>query len=268
MKTRNALLIFILSGAIVTIGLWLRPVPKSRRQPGVAQSETAVLNSQSNGSNTKAESTNRPETPSPAGSTAEIPTYQMERMAITSDPNGEAKLPKMRPFQLRGGGSSTAKIVDLEGKTVLDAYPYNTIATCSVSPGGGAILVYHGNSEYEIFDPATKSRAVLPQRPPGEKKLDFSAWHWIDDTALVGQSGDELADRKDIAGEDTMDIQGRLYFYNVSRKELAEVQLPKDLGAKVFSVTQISPNGYIHLISVQTNATVRADLGWFKVRPK
>jgi hypothetical protein len=148
--------------------------------------------------------------------------YEMVQTNVAVDPDVEAKSKKTQPFQLRGGGSGAAKIVDLEGKTVLESVPYNTIASCSVSPDGGRILVYHGNSDYEIFDPASKSRALLPQRPPGEKKLAFSAWHWINDAALLGQSGDELTDRRDVAGEDAMEIRGRLYLYNIGRKELAE----------------------------------------------
>lgn len=263
MKTRTTLLLLLVAGAVIMVWLWFRRAPESRRQPGVARSETALVNTQS-----KAESPNHPETPSPAGTATNISTYEMDRVTITSELSGASKRQEVQPFQLRGGGSSTAKIVDSEGHTVLESVPYNTIASCSVSPGGRTILVYHGNSDYEIFDPASKSRTVLPQRPPGEKKLAVSAWHWIDDGTILGESGDELADRKDIAGEDTMDIQGRLYLYNISRQELAEVQLPKGSGATKFSVSEVSPSGYIHLISEQTNGTVPADLGWFKVRPQ
>lgn len=265
MNTRKLSVVLLLAGIVITVWFWLNRLPQSQEQL-LTHSEAAPTVSQSRAENLKADQTpNRHETPAQVGAPATIPTYQMDRVTITPDLEKEARS-QTQAFQLIGGGSSTAIIIDGEGKTVLKSGPYNTIASCSVSPDGGAILVYHGNSDYEIFDPATKSRAILPQQPPGEKKLAFSAWHWIDQDTLLGQSGDELANRKDVAGEDTMEIQGRLYLYSISRQKLAEIQLPIDLPTKLFSVMQVSPSGYVQLVDEDPQANHPVDLGWFKVR--
>lgn len=268
MKARNVLSVLGLIAIVITVWLWLNRLPQSQKHPIVTRTETVSSAGPSHAENEKAhERPRRYEAPAPEGMPAGIPTYQMDRVTIPPDPKEEAKSQKTQAFQLIGGGSGTAKMIDLEGKTVLESAPYNTIASYSVSPDGGLILVYHGSSDYEIFDPATKSRTVLPQQPPGKKKLAFSGWHWIDGDTLLGQSGDEMADRKDVPGEDTMEIQGRLYLYNVRRQQLAEVQFPKDLGTKMFSVSQVTPSGDVHLIN-EDPAIGPADLGWFKVRPK
>jgi hypothetical protein len=267
MRARNVLFILLLTVIVLAVCLWLNRLPQSQKQPIVTRSEAVPTDSRSRAENAKpGETPDRHETPVSVETSASIPTYQMNRVRIAPDPKEEAKSQTPQAFKLVGGGSSTAKIVDLEGKAVLESAPYNTIASCSVSPEGGRILVYHGNSDYEVFNPTTNSRATLPQQPPGEKKLAFSAWDWIDEDSLLGQSGDELANRKDVAGEDRMEIQGRLYLYSISRQQLAEVQLPKDLGTRVFSVIQVSPNGYIHLVNEDPNATGPPDLGWFEVQ--
>jgi hypothetical protein len=266
MKSRAVLVILALAATIILICLLIKRLPQFQEQPAVARSETLHTDNGFYSERAKlGETSSQYGTPNRTETPPSIPSVPMDRVTV---PKEEVRPSNDQLFQLRGGGNSTAKIIDLEGKIVLEAPPYNTIASYSVSPSGGRVLVYHGNSDYEVFDPATKSRTVLPQQPPGEKKLAFSAWHWIDEDTVIGQSGDELAERKEIPGEDTMDIQGRLYLYNISHRALAKVQLPNDFDAKMFSVTEVSPSGYVHLVNEDPNATRPRDLGWFQVRPK
>jgi hypothetical protein len=100
-------------------------------------------------------------------------------------------------------------------------------------------------------------------------KFIFEDWSWIDDNTLVSASGDEKLDAngKPVRSDDNV-AQSRLYLYILSQQQLTEMQLPKDLGVKVFTVDQVSRNGYVHLVHDDPNATRPPDLGWFAVRPK
>jgi len=197
------------------------------------------------------------------------PVYQISPANIAIDPVAEARAKDAEPFRLLGQGSGNAKIVSQAGKTVLEADPKVGIYGCSVSPDGKHLAVSFASEGSIILEPETGNKISLPKRPPGVNKFIFEDWSWIDDNTLVSASGDEKLDAngKPVRSDDNV-AQSRLYLYILSQQQLTEMQLPKDLGVKVFTVDQVSRNGYVHLVHDDPNATRPPDLGWFAVRPK
>lgn len=191
----------------------------------------------------------------------------LERAAATPVAPTPANSPQPQLFQLRGGGTTSAQIVDSQNRSVLRASPEQTIIECAISPSGNQILVYYGNSDYAVYEPKSDQQIALPSRPPGDGKTAFSAWHWIDDDLILGEAGDELGPKQEMPGEDTMAIRSRLYIYNLERRTLANVRLPEDISTTNFVVMMVRPDGYVHLQSA-ANDNDPKDLGWFKLPSK
>ena len=174
------------------------------------------------------------------------------------------------------GNESKGRIVNSQGDTVIElgSNPHfdsgSGSGKCTVSPNEKRILVDYGaDAAYDIVEPDIGLKVTLPIQPAGENKLGFGSWRWIDDDTLLGESGDEIVPRKTGAeGEGNNVAQTRLYIYLISKQELSEVQLPEDLGARVFDITESRPGGYVHLSRDKTIAIPTADLGWFKVHAK
>lgn len=199
--------------------------------------------------------------------------YELHKIEIAVDTHAEDKQESARRFRIVGS-ENKIRIVDSRGNTVidLDSNPHlnNITSKCTANQNGKRILVDYGaDAAYDVVEPDTGLKVSLPIQPPGEYKLGFSAWQWIDGDTLLGESGDEIVDRKSgVEGEDNVVARTRLYVYSINRQELAEVQFPEGFGVKIFSVTQISPKGYIHLVHGVPDTTRLADLGWFAVAPK
>ena len=186
----------------------------------------------------------------------------------TTVPAAEGRKKTIEPFQLRGRGSR-ATIVDAHGNIVFMADSTIGIYACEVSPDAKHLAVYFGSSESIVLEPETGTKIALPKQPPGENKFGFGHWRWIDNNTLLGESGDERLDRKPGAdGEGNNVARSRLYLYEITEHKLEEMNMPKDLGAKVFSVTEVNADGSIHLVHDDTSAERPPDLGWFKVSGK
>lgn len=197
------------------------------------------------------------------------PAYQISPANVVIDPTVEGRLKDTKPFRLLGQGSGSAKIVNKAGNVVLEADPKVGIYGCEVSPNGKQLTAYFASEGSIILEPETGTKIALPKRPPGEHKFVFEHWSWIDDNTLVSASGDQKLDAKgNPVREEANVAQSRLYLYDISHQQLTEVQLPKDFGVKIFSISAVSSKGYVYLVHEDPNATRLPDLGWFAVQPK
>ena len=92
-------------------------------------------------------------------------------------------------YRVIGNGGYPARIVDGSGNVLLEATPDFSIHAVSEAPDGAHLLV----NSYPmglIIDPVSKKKISLPECPPGNKKLGFGSWDWIDDNTVLGVSGD------------------------------------------------------------------------------
>lgn len=199
------------------------------------------------------------------------PLYQMAETKSSFDPVANAKLRENAPFRIQGRGSK-ARIVDADGKVLIEPDEKVGIYGCSVSPSGKRIAVYYGDATYDIVTPSTGETIRLPQQPPGENMLGFGSWHWIDDETLVGVSGKTIPFRDDQVGperEEPIISRSVLYVYDLRERRLSEVELPPALRTKSVSVSAVDETGKVQLRPEGREVSYTdASLGWFEVRPK
>ncbi len=202
-----------------------------------------------------------------AKSAATPPIRVMESVANLPKVENNSTLRNNHGARVIAAGAANARIVNAKGDVLVQAAPKHTIADCVADPRSNRILIYWGNSDYSVFEPSTKRNSPLPQSPPGLGKIAFNRWHWIDDNALLGQSGDYLGGPK-TPDSDTVEIKPRLYLYQISNNVLSEVRLPDSVHAKLFYVSETLSGGYARLVNltsaVESNLP-EVDLGWFKV---
>lgn len=221
MKRIYALILAAFVAAAIFL-LWLERQPEGQVSPNVQRPEDMAESPKH--LPIKAPDATQPaivQEPKTTAETAPQTIYQIESVNVLFDPNAEAKSKEKRPYQLRGLGS-TARIVDMQGRTLVQADPKIGIYGCEVSPNGGRLTVDYGDSNYEVINPATGLKVVLPKQPLGENKLGFGSYYWVDDDTLVAESGDQRLDARGnpVRSDDNVS-QTRLYVYSVSRQELA-----------------------------------------------
>jgi hypothetical protein len=251
--------------------LWMTRLPNTEQAPGSAtRSETIPISPPT----TKVPPP-RPSNESREEAPIEVESqsrYEMTAANVDFDPVAEAKSKEVQPYRLRGG-AGLGKIVDSQGKVVLESGSESGmhIFGCEVSPNGKLVLVQGGDGKNLILDPNSGRRWLLPHQPPNENMFAFGSWYWIDDDTLLAASGEKLSVRDAqlrANAEEPGASRSRLYLFKISRQQLTTIQLPKDFGNQVFSIAQVSSTGSVHLVRQEANASATADLGWFKIRPK
>ena len=96
--------------------------------------------------------------------------------------------------------------------------------------------------------------------------LGFGSWHWINDHMLIGESGiQKLGDDGLPVKSDDNVGQTKLYVYDISTKALAEVSLPTEIKAQVFTITKVGSNGHVCLHDDEPGGDSQQELGWFQV---
>jgi hypothetical protein len=249
---------------------WLIHPTDIQQRPESNASREVVVVPPPNGAELKFETSNAP----PAQSLPEVesfPSYEMDAVNVDFASLAEAKLKSPHRYQLRGGGG-LGRIVDSQDNVILESGLESGmhIFGCEVSPNDKLVLVQGGDGKNLILDPVTGKRLLLPRQPPNENMFAFGSWNWLDDDTVIAASGEKLSTQEAQSRanrEEPGARRTRLYLYKISGQRLTEVQLPIDFAAKVFLVTQVSPDGYIHVVNADAKAAL-ADLGWFKVRPK
>lgn len=194
---------------------------------------------------------------------------------------GQARTPKLEParaenesvsekvkekeFRVVGQGSSEAKIVDKTGKIFVEAEPSSVIYDCEVSPDGTRLVIYYLRTASRIMEIKSQQTRQLPQKPPGEHKFNFSAWHWIDNDRLIATSGDQKLDEygRRVKHDDNVS-QSRLYVYYLRTQELSEISLPGRMQGKAFSIGRINKSGLV-LLNIDNENPDTTSKNWFRV---
>jgi hypothetical protein len=205
---------------------------------------------------------------SPSSTMSANPSYIVTQIDETLEHHPEAKPKNNDPYRISGRGS-TARILDSRGNTLIQGNLKVGIYGCEISPNEKRLLVYYGDAEYNVIEPGTDMKVVLPPQPAGQNKLAFGSYHWMDDDALIAESGDQKLDvhGRPVQTDDNVS-QTRLYVYSISTQTLEEAPLPQTLRTRVFSVTEVRPGGYVHLLADDASGGPTGDLGWFKVRAR
>ncbi len=201
---------------------------------------------------------------------AEKLPYQMSSSMSAFDPIADANRRENAPFKIQGHGSK-AKIVDKEGKILIEADENIGFYGCSVSPNGKQIAVYYGDATYDIINFNSGETIRLPQQPPGDNMLGFGSWHWINDKTLIGVSGIIAPHNHEHTGhscEDPHISQSVLYRYDLNEQKISQIALPPGLDTKIVSVRAVDETGKVQLWpDGQGDSYTDASLGWFEIRP-
>ena len=193
--------------------------------------------------------------------------YQMEGTKSSFNPVKDAERKATLPFQMFGSGG-VGKIVDRDGKIILQSDSKNAIFGCEISPDLTRIAVNRGSRKFDIIAPKTRGVIRLPQMPPGDYVLGFS-WNWIDNETLLGVSGKVVPFRDDQVGperEEPNIERSLLYLYDIKEQKMTEVALPASAKSQVVSVNAVDQAGNIQLRPEgHERSWTDADLGWFKL---
>lgn len=196
-------------------------------------------------------------------------SFQMVETISVHNAAASAEGKKTQPFQMYGG-SGTGKIVDRQGKIILQSDAENPIFKFEVSPDQKRILVYGGDATYTVVAPDSGEKIRLPTQPPRDQMLGFS-WYWKDDQTLVGISGEITPFRDDQAGparEEPIVNHSVFYVYDLNQNQMSEIALPAVLRTKYVSIRAVDEAGKVQLCSEDHGTPLsNANLGWFEIRP-
>ncbi|OJV25745.1 MAG: hypothetical protein BGO12_11265 [Verrucomicrobia bacterium 61-8] len=196
-------------------------------------------------------------------------SFQMVETISAHDATASAERKKTQPFQMYGGGG-TGKIVDRQGKIILQSGAENPIFRFEVSPDQKRVLVYGGDATYTVVAPDSGEKVRLPSQPPGDQMLGFS-WYWKDDQTLVGISGEITPFRDDQAGparEEPIVNHSVFYLYDLNQHQMSQIALPAVLRTRYVSISAIDEAGKVQLRSEEHGTPLGdASLGWFEIRP-
>lgn len=199
------------------------------------------------------------------------PLYQFAEAVAPSDTDENTVQGVDVPYKIQGRGSK-AKILDADGKAIIEADQNVGIYGCSVSPNGEKIAVYYGDANYEIVAPRTGEKLKLPQNPPGENVLGFGSWHWIDNSTLLGVSGKTIPLRNDQVGtarEEPVISRSAFYSYDLKNRKLSEVELPPALRISNVSVNNVDESGKVQFwLEGREPSETDTNLRWFELRLK
>jgi hypothetical protein len=164
------------------------------------------------------------------------------------------------------GGSGTGRVVDREGRVVMDSGKEIGILGVAVGPDGKHVLIEGGDAINYVLSPSTGEKIQLPVYPPGTNMLGFGTWNWINETKLLGVSGVQSLDEKGVpVQEDNNVAQTKLYVYDLTTQSLAEVPLPSEVSHLVVNIAEVSPDGHVHLMDEAPHRATEQDLGWFEI---
>jgi len=150
------------------------------------------------------------------------------------------------PYEFRGG-AGIGRVIDKEGKVLLDSGKEIGIFGAVVGPNREHVLVEGAEGKNFVLTPATGGKLKLPVCPPGANMFPLD-WDWIGEQSLLGKSGVERLgpDGKPVKTEDNV-AESKLYVYDLKTKQLSEVALPEKFTHAVFGVMEVIPDGHVHL---------------------
>lgn len=201
----------------------------------------------------------------------ESTTPLLELQLVAHKESYSTPRPEKEPYHLLGYGS-TGRIVDSNGKVVIQSGPDSGIyiAGCQVSPDGKRIYVDSSESEDFVLDTDNGRRIQLPSYPTAGSTMGhlgvLESWNWVEDGTLIAKVSEWKPKEQSTKFDDdeTNIVRTRLYIYNLSDGKLTEVQVPGSLPVTTFNIKSVNRNGEICLF----NPAVGSDgnLGCFTVK--
>lgn len=195
-----------------------------------------------------------------------LPTVEMKEAKYIPDYVTLARSRENPPYEFRGQGTS-GKVVDQQGKVLMESGEGIGIFDVVVGPDKHLILVKAGDAVNFILNPSTGLNIQLPVYPLGKNMLGFD-WHWLGETKLLGLSGVKLLNAK---GDPVSSCEGnnvaqtKIYVYDITSQKLTEVDLSSSIKHSVVTVVEVINDGHLHLIYENPHGKENKDLGWFKI---
>jgi hypothetical protein len=175
------------------------------------------------------------------------------------------------PFEFRGG-AGTGRIIDRQGRVLMESSEEYGIFGTSVSPDRKKVLVDAANSKGGnclVLEPEADRLVKLPPRPPSENMFSLS-WYWIGPNLLFGISGVEKVFPVRSHGHgnccnDNNVAQTKFYTFDLLTEQLSEVAMPSEVTQPIVNVLDVTSDGHIHLQHETPQEGIDPDLGWFKI---
>ena len=180
-------------------------------------------------------------------SSERLPLIQMKEVPYVLDYAALSRSLENPPFIFMGG-AGTGRVVDREGKVLMESGTEMGIFGVAVGPNEKHVLVRGGDGKNVILTPATGEKLQLPVYPPGANMLCLGDWYWISPNTLLGQSGVQAFDKngKPLMADNNV-AETRLYVYDLTSKQLTEVAMPAKFTQALVSVMEVSPDGHVHI---------------------
>jgi hypothetical protein len=199
-----------------------------------------------------------------------LPLKTMTAIEYKIDPIALNREKENPPFEFRGG-AGTGRVIDQQGRVLLESSDERGIFGASVSPDQKKVLVDAANStggNCVVLEPGANRIIKLPARPPSSNMFSL-AWHWISPNLLFGISGVEKVFHEgphENCCNDNNVAQTKFYTFDLLTEQLAEVAMPSAVTQPVVNVLEVMSDGHIHLQNENPQEGVEpADLGWFKI---
>lgn len=195
------------------------------------------------------------------------PTGNVTMIAVQYIPDtiGKARFLESPPFALRGDGSS-GRLVDREGKVVINSDKEISILSFALGFDKHFVLVRGGNGVNFVLNPSTGLKIKLPITPPEENLMLAFEWNWIGEKSLLGKSGVVRLDKtgRPVKTDDNIE-RTMLYVFDLVSGKLTAIQTPKEVNHPVFTVVEAAPDGHIKLLYEEPHGGLEQELGWFKI---
>lgn len=188
--------------------------------------------------------------------------YKIDSIAL----NRERENP---PFEFRGG-AGTGRVIDQQGRVLLESSDDRGIFGATVSPDKKKVLVDAANNtggNCVVLEPEANRMVILPARPPSANMFSL-AWHWIGPNLLFGISGIEKVFHEgphENCCNDNNVAQTKFYTFDLLTEQLSEVVMPDAVTQPVVNALEVTSDGHIHLQHETRQEGVDPDLGWFKI---
>lgn len=253
----NIAWIFVVLAAVILLSIPDKSAP-------ITESET--VNGRTFGEEPQLEPVDASTVSATAGS-GSLPQVTMKTTEYIIDPigiNHERENPR---FEFRGG-AGTGRVVDRQGKLLLESGEAIAIFGAAVGPDKEKVLVKGGNAINFVLEPSSGRKIELPELPPGVNMLGFGDWRWIGRNLLFGISGVTKifhdGAHQNCCSENNV-AQTRFYTFDLLTQQLSELVMPSAVTQPGVNAVDVMSDGHIHLRFEEPLGGVEQDLCWFKI---
>ncbi len=175
------------------------------------------------------------------------PLVQMKEKPYVVDYAALSRSLENPPYEYRGSDDGNGRVIDKEGKVLMESGKEIVISGAVVGPNREHVLVNGSEGKNFVLTPATGGKLKLPVYPLGANMFPLD-WDWIGEQSLLGKSGIERLgpDGKPVKTDDNV-AESKLYVYDLKTQQLSEVALPDKFTHAVFGVMEVIPDGHVHL---------------------